>query len=56
MAPNAVLNVETATRDGDVDMRVLTELTIISVQGAEDADLNVQLARVPEQVESVKVV
>lgn len=35
-----MLNVETATRDGDVDMRVLIELTAISVQGAEYADLN----------------
>lgn len=35
-APDAVLNVETATRDGYVDMRVLIELMAISVQGAQN--------------------
>lgn len=39
-APDAVLNVETAPRDRDVDMRVLIELTAVSVQGAEYAWLN----------------
>lgn len=35
-----MLNVETAPRDGDVDMRVLIELAAIGVQGTEYADLN----------------
>ncbi len=47
-APNAVHNVQTTAGDGDVDVRVLIELAAIGVQGAEDADLNAQLARVPE--------
>ncbi len=42
-------NVQTTTGDGDVDVRVLIELAAIGVQGAEDADLDAQLARVPEQ-------
>ncbi len=48
-APDAVLNVETAPRNGDVDMRMLIELATTGVQGTEYADLNAQLARVPEQ-------
>ena len=48
-APNAVHNVQTTTGDGDVDGRGLIELAAIGVQGAEDADLDAQLARVPEQ-------
>ncbi len=38
--PDVMLNVETAPRDGDVDMRVLIELAAIGVQGTEYADLN----------------
>ena len=37
---DAVLNVDTVPRDGDVDMRVLIELTAVSVQGAEYTWLN----------------
>ncbi len=48
-APNAVHNIQTTTGDGDVDGRMLIELAAIGVQGAEDADLDAQLARVPEQ-------
>ena len=48
-APNAVHNVQSTTGDGDVDVRGLIELAAIGVQGAEDADLDAQLARVPEQ-------
>lgn len=39
-APDAVLNVEAAPGNGDVDVWVLIELTAVSVQGAEYADLN----------------
>lgn len=39
-SPDSVLNVETGTRDGDVDMRVLIELAAVSVQGAEYANLD----------------
>ncbi len=45
-APNAVHNVQTTTGNGDVDVRVLIELAAIDVQGAEDADLDAQFARV----------
>lgn len=47
-APDAVHNVEAAPRDGNVDVRMLIELATVGVQGAEYADLNAQLARVPE--------
>ncbi len=48
-APDAVHNVQTTTGDGDMDGRGLIELAAIGMQGAEDADLDAQLARVPEQ-------
>jgi len=44
-SPYVVLDVETAPRDGDVDMRVLIELTAVSVQGAEYAWLNALFTR-----------
>lgn len=48
VAPNAVFDIETAAGDGDVDVRMLIELASVGVQRAENADLNAQLARVPE--------
>ena len=39
-APDAVLNVEAATGDGDVDVRMLIQLPAVSMQGAEYANLN----------------
>ncbi|HEY3591210.1 MAG TPA: hypothetical protein VGL07_14275 [Buttiauxella sp.] len=39
-----MLNIESTPGDGDVDMRVLIELAAISVQGAEDTDLNTLFA------------
>jgi len=40
LPPGAVLDVEAVADDGEVDVRVLIELAIICVQGAEYADLN----------------
>lgn len=40
-----MLNIETAPRDGDVDMRVLIGLATIGVQGAEYAWLNALFTR-----------
>lgn len=48
VAPDTVFGIETATGDGNVDVRVLIELPSVGVQGAEDADLDTQLSRVPE--------
>jgi len=48
VAPDAVFDIEAATGNGDVDVRMLIELVSVGVQGAEDADLDAQLARVPE--------
>lgn len=48
VAPHAVFGIETAAGDGNVDVRVLIELASVGVQSAEDADLDAQLARVPE--------
>lgn len=39
-APDAVLYVKSTAGDGNVDMRVLIELPAVSMQGAEDTDLN----------------
>lgn len=48
IAPDAVPGIETAAGNLDVDVRMLIELAAVGVQGAEDADLDAQLARVPE--------
>ena len=48
IAPDCVFDIETAAGDGNVDVRVLIELASVGVLGAEDADFNAQLARVPE--------
>ncbi|SFN54830.1 hypothetical protein SAMN05216516_11037 [Izhakiella capsodis] len=39
-APDAVLNVETAPRNGDEDMRVLIELPTVRMQGTENTDFH----------------
>lgn len=39
-SPDAVLNIEAAPGDRDVDMRMLIELTAVSMEGAEDTWLN----------------
>nr|ULG15851.1 hypothetical protein 495p2_00100 [Serratia proteamaculans] len=48
IAPDVVFNIEAATGNGDVDVRVLIELASVGVQRAEDADFDAQFARVPE--------
>lgn len=40
VAPYAVFNIESATGDGQVDMRVLVKLATVGVQGTEDTDLH----------------
>lgn len=44
-APDAVLNVQATAGDGDVDMRMLIELTAVSMESAEYADLNALFTR-----------
>lgn len=44
-APDAVLNAPAAAGDGDVDVRVLTELPAVSVQGTVYAGLNTLFTR-----------
>ncbi len=48
VAPDAVFDIEAATGNGDVDVRMLIELAAVGVQGAEDTNLDAQLAGVPE--------
>ncbi len=48
VAPDAVFDIEAAASDGNVDVRMLIKLASVSVQCAEDADLDAQLARMPE--------
>ena len=45
--PDAVLHAEPAAGDGDVNVRMLVELSPVSVQGAEDTDLNALFAGPP---------
>lgn len=40
LSPAVMFDVEAATGDGDVDMRVLIELPAVGVQGAKDADFD----------------
>ncbi len=46
--PDTMLNIEPATSDGKMNMRMLVELTAIGVQGAEDADLHTLFAGTAE--------
>lgn len=43
-----MFDIEAATGNGDADVLVLIELASVCVQGAKDADIDTQLARVPE--------
>lgn len=42
--PDAVLNIEVATGDGQLDMGMLPELTATGVQGAENTDFDAHFA------------
>ena len=48
LAPDAMFDIEATAGDGDVNVWMLIELASVGVQGAENADLDAQLARVPE--------
>jgi len=48
VAPDAMFDIEAATGNGNVDVRMLIELAPVGMQGAEDTDLDTQLARVLE--------
>ena len=48
IAPDAVFNIEPATGDGQMNVRMPVELTATGVQGTEDADLNTLFTRPPE--------
>lgn len=48
VAPNAVFDINAATGDRYVDVRMLIELATVGVQGTEDADLNAEFSRMPE--------
>lgn len=48
IAPDAVFHVESAAGDGQMNVRVLVELTAVRMQGAEDTDLHALFAGPPE--------
>lgn len=48
IAPDAVFNVEATTGDGEMNVRVLVELTPVRMQGAENTDLHALFAGPPE--------
>lgn len=48
IAPDTVFNIEAATGDGQMNVRVPVELTAVGVQGAEDTDLQTQFACPPD--------
>lgn len=48
VAPDAVFNIQPATGDGQVDMRVLVKLATVGVQGTEDTDLHALFTGPPE--------
>lgn len=48
ISPGAVFNIEAATGGGEVNMRMLVELTAIGMQGTENTDLHALLAGPPE--------
>ena len=48
IAPDAVFNIEATTGDGQMNVRMLVELTAVGVQGTEDTDLNTLFTRPPE--------
>ena len=48
VAPDAVFNIKPAAGDGDMNMRMLVELTTVGVQGAEYTDLHTLFTGPPE--------
>lgn len=48
ISPDAVFNVEATAGDGEVNMRMLLELTAIGMQGTENTDLHALFAGPPE--------
>ncbi len=48
IAPDIVFNIEAATGDGQMNVRVLVELATVGMQGAEDTDLRALFAGPPE--------
>ena len=48
VTPEAMFHVESATGDGEVNVRVLVELSAVRMQGAEDTDLHALFAGPPE--------
>lgn len=48
IAPDAVFNIEPATGDGQMNVRMLIELTTVGVQGTEDSDLQALFTHPPE--------
>lgn len=48
VSPDTVLHGESAAGDGDVNVRMLVELTAVGVQGAEDTDLHTLFTHPPE--------
>lgn len=48
IAPDAVFNIEPATGDGQMNVRMLVELATVGVQGAEDTDPHTLFACPPE--------
>ena len=48
VAPDTMLNIESATGDGEVNVRMLVKLSAVGVQGAEDTDLHGLFSGLPE--------
>ena len=48
-SPYAVFNIEPAASDGEVNVRMLVELSALGMQGAEDTDFHALFAGPPEQ-------
>ncbi len=48
IAPDAVFNIEPTTGDGQMNVRMLVELSAVGVQGTEDTDLQALFACPPE--------
>lgn len=48
IAPDAVFNIEAASGNGQMNVRVLVELATVGMQGAEDTDLQALFAGPPE--------
>ena len=48
ISPDAVFNIEATAGDGEVNVRMLVELSAVGMQGAEDTDLHALSAGPPE--------